>query len=133
MKFIIDNIFLIALIVVSGGALLIPVLQRRGAKVSLLQATQLMNQHKSNVIDVREVAEFEVGHIKSAKNIPLSDLAKRMAELEKQKANPVIVVCASGTRSATAVAMLMRAGFTQAVSMDGGMSAWQTQGLPVVK
>lgn len=133
MKFIIDNIFLIGLILVSGGALLIPSLQRRGAKVSLLQATQLMNQNKSIVIDVREVAEFEVGHIKSAKNIPLSDLSKRMTELEKQKANPVIVVCASGTRSATAVAMFTRAGFTQAVSMDGGMSAWQTQGLPVVK
>jgi rhodanese-related sulfurtransferase len=132
-KFIIDNIFLIGLILVSGGALLIPSLQRRGAKVSLLQATQLMNQNKSIVIDVREVAEFEVGHIKSAKNIPLSDLSKRMTELEKQKANPVIVVCASGTRSATAVAMFTRAGFTQAVSMDGGMSAWQTQGLPVVK
>jgi rhodanese-related sulfurtransferase len=132
-KFIIDNIFLIALVLVSGGALLIPSLQRRGAKVSLLQATQLMNQNKSNVIDVRDIAEFEVGHIKSAKNIPLNDLSNRMTELEKQKANPVIVVCASGTRSATAVAMLTRAGFTQAVSMDGGMSAWQAQGLPVVK
>ncbi|TDK65865.1 rhodanese-like domain-containing protein [Sapientia aquatica] len=133
MKFIIDNIFLIALVLVSGGALLIPSLQRRGAKVSLLQATQLMNQNKSNVIDVRDIAEFEVGHIKSAKNIPLNDLSNRMTELEKQKANPVIVVCASGTRSATAVAMLTRAGFTQVVSMDGGMSAWQAQGLPVVK
>ena len=133
MKFIIDNIFLIALVLVSGGALLIPSLQRRGAKVSLLQATQLMNQNKSNVIDVRDIAEFEVGPIKSAKNIPLNDLSNRMTELEKQKANPVIVVCASGTRSATAVAMLTRAGFTQAVSMDGGMSAWQAQGLPVVK
>lgn len=133
MKFIIDNIFLIALVLVSGGALLIPSLQRRGAKVSLLQATQLMNQNKSTVIDVRDIAEFEVGHIKSAKNIPLNDLSNRMTELEKQKANPVIVVCASGTRSATAVAMLTRAGFTQAVSMDGGMSAWQAQGLPVVK
>jgi len=132
-KFIIDNIFLIALVLVSGGALLIPSLQRRGAKVSLLQATQLMNQNKSTVIDVRDIAEFEVGHIKSAKNIPLNDLSNRMTELEKQKANPVIVVCASGTRSATAVAMLTRAGFTQAVSMDGGMSAWQAQGLPVVK
>jgi len=132
-KFIIDNIFLIALVLVSGGALLIPSLQRRGAKVSLLQATQLMNQNKSTVIDVRDIAEFEVGHIKSAKNIPLNDLSNRMTELEKQKANPVIVVCASGTRSATAVAMLTRAGFTQAVSMDGGMSAWQSQGLPVVK
>ncbi|WP_105530805.1 rhodanese-like domain-containing protein [Solimicrobium silvestre] len=133
MKFIIDNIWLIGLILISGGALLVPVLQRRGAKVSLLQATQLMNQSKCVVLDVREAAEFEAGHIKSAKNIPLSDLSKRLGELEKQKSHAVITVCAKGTRSATAAAMLNRAAFTNVVSLDGGMAAWQEQGLPVVK
>lgn len=133
MKFIIDNIILIGLILVSGGALLVPVLQRRGAKASLLQATQLMNQNKSTVLDVRDVAEFELGHIKSAKNIPLAELSQRIAELEKQKPHPILTVCASGTRSATATALLSRAGFVNVVSLDGGMAAWQTQGLPVVK
>lgn len=46
MKFIIDNIFLIALALVSGGALLVPYLQQRGNKLSLLQATQMLNQGK---------------------------------------------------------------------------------------
>ena len=113
--------------------MLIPALQRRGAKVSLLQATQLMNQNKSTVVDVRTAEEFAAGHIKNAKNIPLSDLANRLKELEKQKPHPVIAVCASGTRSATATVMLNRAGFVNVVSLDGGMSAWQGQGLPVVK
>lgn len=132
-KFIIDNIWLIGLILISGGALLIPSILRRGKKVSLLQATQLMNQSKCTILDVREASEFDAGHIKSAKNMPLSDLPKRIIELEKQKANPVLTVCASGTRSATAAAMLNRAGFANVVSLDGGMSAWQDQGLPVVK
>ena len=133
MKFIIDNIWLVVLALGSGAALLIPALQRSGAKVSVLQATQLMNQGKCTVLDVRNPDEFETGHIKSAKNIPLSELSSRLAELEKQKSHAVIAVCAKGTRSATAVAMLNRAAFTQAVSLDGGMAAWQEQGLPTVK
>ncbi len=133
MKFFIDNIWLIGLILVSGGILVVPVLQRRGAKVSLHQATQLMNQSKATVLDVRQDAEFAAGHINGAKHIPLADLANRLKELEKQKAHPVVVVCASGARSATAVAMLTKFGFVNAVSMEGGMSAWQAQGLPVIK
>jgi len=132
-KFIIDNIWLIVLALGSGAALLIPALQRSGAKVSVLQATQLMNQGKCTVLDVRNPDEFAAGHIKNAKNIPLSDLSSRLTELEKQKNLSVIAVCAKGTRSATAVAMLTRAAFTQAVSLDGGMVAWQEQGLPTVK
>jgi len=131
-KFILDNIWLIGLILISGGALLIPVLQRSGAKVSLLQATQLMNQTRCTILDVRDATEFAAGHIRSAKNIPVSELSKRITELEKQKAHTVLTVCASGTRSATASAVLTRAGFANVVSLDGGMSAWQTQGLPVV-
>ena len=133
MKFIIDNIWLIALIVISGGALLIPALQRSGAKVSFLQATQLMNQGKCTVLDVRESGEFAIGHIKNAKNIPLAELSKRLSELEKQKNHTVIAVCKSGARSATATAMLSRAAFTNVVSLEGGMAAWQEQGLPTVK
>ena len=132
-KFIIDNIWLLAMALISGGMLLIPALQRSGAKVSVLQATQLMNQGKCTVLDVRDAAEFEAGHIKTAKNIPLAELSKRIAELEKQKNQSVIAVCASGRRSATASAMLARAAFAQVVSLEGGMTAWQEQGLPTVK
>jgi rhodanese-related sulfurtransferase len=131
-KFILDNIWLIGLILISGGALLIPVLQRSGAKVSLLQATQMMNQTRCTILDVRKADEFAAGHIKNAKNIPLSELSKRISELEKQKAHTVLTVCGSGTRSATASAVLTRAGFVNVMSLDGGMTAWQNQGLPVV-
>ena len=132
-KFIIDNIWLVVLIIGSGGALLIPALQRGGAKVSVLQATQMMNQGKCLVLDVRNADEFATGHIKNAKNIPLSELSGRLGELEKQKGHSVIAVCKTGTRSATAVAQLTRAAFAQAVSLDGGMTAWQEQGLPTAK
>jgi rhodanese-related sulfurtransferase len=132
-KFFIDNIWLIALALLSGGALIWPILQRRGDKVSILQATQLINQGKGIILDVREPAAFSAGHLRDARNIPIKELSTRLAELDKFKSKPVIIVCQSGVQSAKAAAQLKKAGFTEAVSMDGGIAAWQTQGLPIAK
>ena len=133
MKFIIDNIFLIGIVLVSGGALVMHTLQRVGAKVTALQATQIINQGKTLILDVRTADEFAAGHIRDAKNIPLKELKGRIAELEKFQARPVIVVCAKGLKSAKATAQLKKAGYTEAASLLGGLDAWQLQGLPVTK
>lgn len=132
-KFLLDNIWLIGIALVSGGALLWPSLQRRGNRVSILQATQLINQGKGMVLDVREPAEFSAGHMREAKNIPLAELSNRIGELDKFKSKSVIVVCQSGVRSAKAVAQLKKAGFAEAFSLDGGVAGWQAQGLPIAK
>lgn len=132
-KFLIDNIWLIGLALVSGGALLWPSLQRRGDKVSLLQATQLINQGKAIIVDVREPAEFADGHLRDAKNIPFKELANRLGELGKFKAKTVIAVCQTGVTSAKAAAQLKKAGFSEAVSLDGGIAAWKSQNLPLAK
>lgn len=133
MNFISDNLFLLSIAIISGGALLLPSLQRRGARVSQLQATQHMNQGKTLVLDVRSAEEFATGHLPNSKNIPLKELESRIKEIEKSKSNVVITVCASGVRSSNAVAILNKAGFEQAFSLDGGVSAWQAQGLPTIK
>jgi rhodanese-related sulfurtransferase len=132
-KFIIDNIWLVAVAIISGGALLLPALQRRGEKISLLQATQLINQGKTVIVDVRDAAEFATGHIRDAKNIPLNDLQQRIGELDKSKSKNVIVMCQSGVRSAKAAGQLKKAGFEKAVSLNGGLAAWLAQGLPITK
>jgi rhodanese-related sulfurtransferase len=132
-KFFIDNILLFALALVSGGMLLWPGLQRRGAKVTILQATQMFNQGKTLLLDVREEAEFAAGHVHDAKNIPLKQLPSRLAELNKFKAKTVIVVCASGVQSSKALAQLKQGGFTEAYSLEGGLTAWKAQGLPMMK
>jgi rhodanese-related sulfurtransferase len=131
-KFIIDNILLFALILISGGMLVWPGLQRRGAKVSILQATQMFNQGKTLMLDVREEAEFAKGHLRDAKNIPVKQLATRIGEIDKFKAKTVIVVCASGVQSSKASSQLKAAGFNDVHILDGGMTAWQAQGLPTV-
>jgi len=130
-KFIIDNIFLIALALVSGGALLVPYLQQRGNKLSLLQATQMLNQGKVLVLDVREPEQFAAGHLRDARNIPLKELAQRVGELDKFKGKNVIVVCQSGTQTAKAEGILKKAGFTEVYGLNGGIAAWQGQGLPL--
>lgn len=133
MKFIIDNIFLIVLALVSGGALVFHTLQRVGAKVTALQATQLINQGKTLVLDVRSAEEFAAGHIRDAKNIPSKELKNRVAELEKFKARPVVIVCNKGLQSNKATSFLRKEGYGEAVALLGGMDGWQSQGLPVTK
>ncbi len=133
MKFIIDHIFTVALVLISGGALLWPALQPRGKRASALQVTQLLNRGKTTIIDVGTPQEFAVGHLRDAKNIPLADLAARIGELEKSKARSVVVVCQSGARADKAVRQLAAAGFNDVVSLDGGLTAWRAAGLPVAK
>ena len=62
-----------------------------------------------NLIDVREVAEVEAGHIPGIIHIPLGLLEFRMHELDKNK--PYIMVCRSGGRSGQATAFLESQGF----------------------
>jgi rhodanese-related sulfurtransferase len=132
-EFIINNIWLFGLVLLSGGMLLWPVLQQRGSKVSILQATQMINQGKTVILDVREPAEFATGHIRDAKNIPLKELPKRVGDLDKFKSKPVIVVCTSGAQSSKAAAQLKHAGFKEVFSLTGGLAAWRAQGLPTAK
>jgi rhodanese-related sulfurtransferase len=132
-KFIIDHIFTVALVLLSGGALLWPALQPRGKRASALQVTQLINRGKTTVVDVRTPEEFAKGHLRDAKNIPLADLSARIGELDKSKARSVVVVCQSGARADKAARRLAAAGYDDVVSLDGGLAAWQAAGLPVAK
>ncbi|THJ64691.1 rhodanese-like domain-containing protein [Arthrobacter echini] len=79
------------------------------------------------ILDVRENSEVAEGMIPGAVHIPIGELHGRLNELDP--AVPVIAVCRSGNRSATAADALNQAGFT-AATMTGGMIAWQRADLP---
>ena len=133
MKFILDNIFIVAIAAISGGALLWPALAPKGRRATALQVTQLINRGKTLVLDVRSADEFATSHLRDAKNIPLADLGNRIGELEKSKTRTVVVVCQSGARSDKAVRQLKAAGFEDVLSLEGGINAWTAAGLPVTK
>jgi phage shock protein E len=78
------------------------------------------------VIDVREPDEFAEGRIPGATLIPLGQLANRTDEVPTDVS--VVVVCRSGNRSAQAVQILQKAGFTNIHNMTGGMIAWSQAG-----
>jgi rhodanese-related sulfurtransferase len=128
-KFLIDNIWLILLALVSGGALAWPSLTRGKHSLSTLQAIQLLNKGKVSIVDVRKSDEYSAGHLRDSKNIPIDDLDKRVGELDKS--HPVLVVCQSGVRASRAAADFRRAGFGEVYILDGGYTEWRSQGLPV--
>jgi rhodanese-related sulfurtransferase len=135
LKFILDNVFLIAVAFVSGAMLIWPAVRRGagGAAVSTLEATQLINRQNALVLDVRSAEEFGAGHILSARNIPLAQLESRLSDLAKYKDKPIIVACETGSRSGAAVSVLRKGGCAQVFNLSGGVAAWQQAGLPLEK
>ncbi len=94
-------------------------------------ATALEKEPPPLVLDVRTPDEFTAGHVPGARNIPLGDLSKHLGDLEASKAAPIYVICRSGSRSAKATALLLKAGFKAPVNVAGGTLAWQAAGHPV--
>lgn len=135
MNFFVENWSLLLVAVVSGGMLLWPVVSKGAVAggLSPTDAVMLMNREKAVVVDVCQPDEFAGGHVAGAKSIPLADLEAKLAGAIKNKATPVILVCASGARSSRAVAIATKLGFARAQSLSGGMRAWREAGLPVEK
>jgi len=87
------------------------------------------NGDKPIVVDVREPWEYAQGHIPGAQLISLGELGRRIQELDAQK--PVAVVCATGSRSQSAAALLGREGFGTVYNVVGGTMRWMQSGLPL--
>ena len=131
-KFFLDNIFLIAIVALSGGALLFPALMQRGKKASPTEVTLLINRGKAGVLDVRAKDKAE-SRIIDSKHIPLAELGNRMGELDKFKNKTLVVVCDKGISAFSAARMLEKSGFSDVVVMEGGINAWKAQNLPLTK
>jgi adenylyltransferase/sulfurtransferase len=74
------------------------------------------------LLDVREPHELEISAIPNAINIPLGQLAGRLAELNT--ADDMVVFCKAGTRSMRAIELLSSAGFKKLKNLKGGINAW---------
>ncbi len=83
---------------------------------------------KIQLVDCREPYEWNAGRVEGAVHIPLNTImAGATGDLTPDK--PVVLVCRSGNRSELAALMLQARGF-EAYNLEGGMEAWERQGLP---
>jgi rhodanese-related sulfurtransferase len=104
-----------------------------GAGITPAEAVQLMNRQKAVVVDVCSPQEFAQGHIGGAKSVPLGELEAKLEGTVKNKALPVILVCATGGRTLRAVAIAKKLGYANAHSLGGGMKSWRDANLPVAR
>jgi hydroxyacylglutathione hydrolase len=90
-----------------------------------------LNERKSSlqIIDVRSPGEWKRGHVPGAQHIFVSELAKRMADLDPNKTTAVY--CGSGYRASIATSILKPQGFTDLWNVPGSWEAWKKAKLPV--
>jgi rhodanese-related sulfurtransferase len=103
-----------------------------GQAVGPAEAVRLMNQG-AVLVDVRSQAEFDSGHILDARHLPQEQVAQAAETLKRFKDKVVITCCESGMRSGAAARVLTTQGFTKVVNLRGGLQAWRTESLPLVK
>ena len=98
--------------------------------VTVSEANSMIGSNPSLVIlDVRTQSEYDSGHIREAKLIPVTELEGRLDELNKN--NEILVYCRLGGRSSTASQILADNGFLYIYNMLGGITNWINEGYPV--
>lgn len=85
------------------------------------------------LVDVRTFGEYDAGHIRGARNIPLGSLGEHFQELRAEPQTPVVLVCRSGARARTAEGELRAAGMRRVLVLAGGMNAWAAAGQHVAE
>ena len=102
--------------------------------ISPQQLAELLASNKPfKLIDVRTPAEFGEVHVTSARNLPLDRLDPAAVAAEAGSEGPIYFICKSGGRSGKACEKLIASGFSDVISVDGGTTACEAAGLPVVR
>jgi uncharacterized membrane protein YdjX (TVP38/TMEM64 family)/rhodanese-related sulfurtransferase len=128
---------LLALGLLAAIALLPQLIGRMRRAFSWIEANELKRRLDSGetltVIDVRGADEFTgpLGHIATARHIPVAELNGRLAEIAGLERTPIVLVCRTDKRSAAAARTLRAADFAQVSVLRRGMEQWNEAGLPV--
>ena len=101
------------------------------ASVATIDATDAFERARkgAKLIDVRSDREWQAGRAKGSRHVTPDKIAADATGLRRD--DEVLVICASGARSARAARQLARTGFTNVSNVAGGLHAWQRAGLPV--
>ncbi|HDZ09331.1 rhodanese-like domain-containing protein [Pseudohongiella sp.] len=133
LEFIGNNVILVGVWIALALALIIYLSKSGAQAIGPQQAVMLINRNDGVVLDIRDKKDYDTGHIVDSVHIPHTKLSAQLAELEKLKSRPIIVVCKMGQHSGDACKMLLSAGFEQVVRLRGGMAEWRGQNLPLVQ
>jgi phage shock protein E len=97
--------------------------------VDVQTVASLKDREDVLVLDVRELNEYEAGHIPGVTLIPMGEVANRLNEIPTDQT--VIVTCRTGNRSGQVADFLRQNGYTNIHNMAGGIVEWEAAGLPV--
>ena len=103
--------------------------QRNGRKISPQSLGILVKAKNAQLIDLRDAKDFRDGHISGSRNIPYNQINAQAEEI-KASDRPLVFICNLGQVAGTALQTVAHA---DSYRLDGGISNWKAQGLPLVK
>nr|WP_277610973.1 rhodanese-like domain-containing protein [Microbulbifer celer] len=105
---------------------------KAGKPASANETTRLINSEGARVVDLRDRSDYSAGHIVDAIHIPHGEMEKRIGELAPYKDKVLILADKMGQHAGPVGRQLKKAGYTVR-RLEGGMSEWSNQKLPLVK
>lgn len=99
-------------------------------RISVEELRAALLEDRAVILDVRGSVEYDLGHIKGARLLPLGEIAQRAAELPREKLIVTYCACKHEGLSGHAVRELNKQGIENASALTGGLDAWAAAGLP---
>jgi rhodanese-related sulfurtransferase len=94
---------------------------------------KLDRSEKFVLIDVREESEYAVDHLPGAIHLGKGIIERDVEDRVPDQSTPLVLYCGGGFRSALAADNLQKMGYTQVLSMDGGIRGWREKGFALTK
>lgn len=105
--------------------------KRKEKELSTAGAIEMINHNDAIVIDIRDIKAWQAGHIIDSIHASEDDFTQQ--RMDKYKPKPILLVCAKGLQSPALAVKLRRLGFSDPMVLAGGIAAWQSDNLPLVK
>ena len=93
---------------------------------------RLDGHDRFTLVDVREESEFAAGHLPGAVHIGKGVIERDIEAAVPDTGTEIVLYCGGGYRSALAADNLQKMGYTNVISMDGGVRGWRDKGYPLV-
>jgi rhodanese-related sulfurtransferase len=108
--------------------------KKRVREVTIDEVKAKLDQgEKFLLIDVREESEFAADHLPGAVHLGKGIIERDIEERVPDQTTPLVLYCGGGFRSALAADNLQKMGYSQVLSMDGGIRGWREKGLALTK